>query len=79
MDATYKLNINEFLVLVLGISDAQQQFHLLSISVLSHHTEAVYCEVLRLFKQVVMHVVPDRSFSPQYVVTDCDAVERYSA
>jgi hypothetical protein len=26
-----------------------------------------------------MHVVPDISFSPQYVVTDCDAVERYSS
>jgi hypothetical protein len=78
MDATYKLNLNEFPVLILGLSDAQQQFHLLSISVLSHHTEAVYHEVLRVFKRVIMHVVPDISFSPQYVVTDCDAVERYS-
>ena len=25
-----------------------------------------------------MHVLPDTSFSPQYVVTDCDAAERYS-
>ncbi len=45
IDTTYKLNLNEFLVLILGLSDAQQQFHLLSISVLSHHTEAVYLEV----------------------------------
>jgi len=79
VDATYKLNINEFPVLILGVSDAQQQFHLLGINVLSHHTEAVYCEVLRFFKQVVMHVVPDISFSPQDVVSDCDAAERYSA
>jgi hypothetical protein len=62
MDATYKLNINEFPVLTLGISDAQQQFHLLSISDLSHHTKAVYREVLHMFKQVIMHVVPDISF-----------------
>ena len=33
MDATYKLNLNEYPVLILGLSDAQQQFHLLSISV----------------------------------------------
>jgi len=79
MDATYKSNINEFLVLILGFSNAQQQFHLLSISVLPHHTEAVYREVLRMLKRVIMHVVPDISFSLQYVVTDCDAVERYSA
>ena len=25
-----------------------------------------------------MHVLPDISFSPQYVVTDCDAAERES-
>jgi hypothetical protein len=78
MDATYKLNLNEFPVLILALSDAQQQFHLLSISVLSHHTEAVYCEVLRVFQRVIMHVVPDISFPPQYGVTDCDAAERYS-
>ena len=78
MDATYKLNLNEFPVLILGLSDAQQQFHLLSTSVLLHHTKAVYCEVLRVFQRVIMHVVPDISFPPQYGVTDCDAAERYS-
>jgi hypothetical protein len=78
MDAMYKLNLNEFPVLILGLSDAQQQFHLLSISVLLHHTKAVYREVLRVFKQVIMHNVPDISFFPQYAVTDCDAAERYS-
>jgi len=77
MDSTYKLNINEFPVLVLGISDAQQQFHMLSISVLSHHTESIYEEVLRVFQRIVMHVVPGINFSPQYVVTDCDVAERY--
>jgi hypothetical protein len=51
MDAMYKLNINEFLVLILGVSDAQQQFHLLSISVLSHHMEAVYCEMLHFLSE----------------------------
>jgi hypothetical protein len=38
MDATYKLNVNEFPVLILGLSDAQQQFHLLNISFMLHHT-----------------------------------------
>jgi hypothetical protein len=50
IDATYKLNLNKFPALILGLSDAQQQLHLLSISVLSHHTEAVYREVLCVFK-----------------------------
>jgi hypothetical protein len=34
MDAMYKLNLNKFLILILGLSDAQQQFHLPSISIL---------------------------------------------
>jgi hypothetical protein len=37
IDSTYKFNTNEYPVLVLGISDAQKQFHMLSISVISHH------------------------------------------
>jgi hypothetical protein len=39
MDCTFKCNLNEFPVLVFGVSDAQQQFHLLSMSVISHHLE----------------------------------------
>ena len=31
-----------------------------------------------MFKRVILHVLPDIRFSPQYVVTDCDAAERYS-
>jgi hypothetical protein len=54
MDAMYKLNLNEFPVLILGLSDAQQQFHLLSISVLLHHTKALYREVLCMFKGVLI-------------------------
>jgi hypothetical protein len=64
MDATYKLNVNEFLFLTLGLSDAQQQFHLLSISILLHHAKAAYQEVLRVFKRVIIRVI-DRFVSPQ--------------
>jgi hypothetical protein len=38
MDSTFKCNENEFPVTLLEISDANRQFHLLSISVVSHHT-----------------------------------------
>ena len=33
MDSTFKCNENEFPVTLLGVSDAQHQFHLLSISI----------------------------------------------
>jgi hypothetical protein len=42
MVSTFKCNENEIPVTLLGISDAQRQFHLLSISNLSHHTQVVY-------------------------------------
>ncbi len=42
MDSTFKCNENEFPVTLLGIFDAQRQFHLLSISVVSHRTQAVF-------------------------------------
>jgi len=76
MDVTYKLNVNKFPVLILGISDAQLQFHMLSISMLLHYTKAVYWKVLHVLRQVIMHIIPDINFSPQYVVTDCDVAER---
>ena len=76
MDSTFKVNINEFPVLVLGISDAQQQFHMLSISVMSHHNEAMYSHLLSAFKDVIRRELPDVTFTPEYAMTDCDVAER---
>jgi hypothetical protein len=42
MVSKFKCNENEFPVTLLGISDANRQFHLLSISVVSHCTRDVY-------------------------------------
>jgi hypothetical protein len=64
MESTYKLNINEFPVLMLSIFDAQQQFHMVGIGVMSHHSEAVYKELLWLVNCLLLHVVPDINFPP---------------
>ena len=58
MDCTFKCNDNEFPVLVLGVTDAQQQFHPLSISVISHRNTDIYLKCLDAFKTIVAHVVP---------------------
>ena len=50
MDSTFKCNENEFPVTLLGISDANRQFHLLSISVVSHQTCDVYICLSHLFR-----------------------------
>jgi hypothetical protein len=50
MDCTFKCNLNEFPVLVFGVPDAQQHFHLLSMSVISHHSQEIYENMLINFK-----------------------------
>ncbi len=77
MDCTFKCNDNEFPVLVLGVTDAQQQSHPLSISVISHRNTNVYLKCLDAFKRLVAHVLqPTVSFTPKYGMTDCKVAER---
>jgi hypothetical protein len=76
MDCTIKCNDNEILILILGITDASQQFHPLSVSIISHHTEEMYEMVLSNFNQLVPHVLPGDKLSPNYGMTGCDPDER---
>jgi hypothetical protein len=57
MDSTFKCNENELQVTSLGISDAQRHFHLLSISVVSHHTHVVYCQLISSLQELVSKLV----------------------
>jgi hypothetical protein len=51
MDCTFKCNDNEFPILIIGITDACQKFYPLSISIISHHTEEMYEDVLQNFNR----------------------------
>ena len=64
-------------MLVFGVSDAQQQFHVLSMSMISHLSKEMYEDMLISFKQLITHVVPEISFIPEYGMTDCEVAERY--
>jgi hypothetical protein len=76
MDSTFKCNDNEFPILIIGITDACQQFHPLSISIISHHTEEMYEDVLQNFNRLIPHVLTDVMFIPAYGMTDCEPAER---
>jgi hypothetical protein len=76
MDSMFKCHENEFPVTLLGISDARRQFHLLSISIVSHRTQAVYRQLITSLQELVGKVMPEESFSFQYCMTDCEAAER---
>jgi hypothetical protein len=76
MDCTFKCNDNEFPVLVLGVTDSQQQFHPLSFSIISHCNTPVYQKCLDAFKRLAAHVVPSTiSFVPKYRMNDCEVAE----
>lgn len=76
MDGTFKLNENEFPVIVLGVTDAAQQLHVMSLSVVSHCTQAVYQRLLKGFKDIIATVFPKVTFSPDYIMTDAEPAER---
>ncbi len=76
MDCTFKCNDNEFPILILGVTDACQQFHPLSISLISHRTEDMYQDVLNHFNRLIPHVLEGVTFTPGYGMTDCEAAER---
>jgi hypothetical protein len=77
MDSTFKCNENEFPVTLLGISDANRHFHLLSISVVSHHTCDVYICLITSLQELVAKGLPGISFQFKYCMADCEIAERY--
>jgi inner membrane protein involved in colicin E2 resistance len=50
---------------------------MLSISVISHHSESIYKDLLMHFQLLLLHISPDIRFTPEYAMTDCDVAERY--
>ncbi len=77
MDSTFKCNENKFPITLLGISDANRQFHLLSISVVSHHTHDVYIHLITSLQELVAKELPCITFQFKYCMTDCEIAERY--
>jgi hypothetical protein len=69
MDCTFKLNKNEFPLVVIGVTDGAQQLHVLSLWIFSHGTTAMYLKV-------VSKVLPQVTFMPAYVMTDTELAER---
>jgi hypothetical protein len=76
MDCTFKCNDNEFPILILGTIDACQQFHPLSIGIISHHSEEMYEEVMNNFNRLIPHVLTGVALSPDYRMADCEPAKR---
>jgi hypothetical protein len=59
MDGMFKLKENEFLVISLGVSDGAQQLHILSLSIIVHHTEKVnlFNHVKHLLKYTLFVII----------------------
>jgi hypothetical protein len=78
MDSTFKCNENEFPITLLGISDVNREFHLLSISVVSPCTCDVYICLIASLQELVAKELPGISFQFKYGMTDCEIAERYA-
>jgi hypothetical protein len=76
MDSTFKLNDNEFPLMVIGITDGAQQLHVLSVSIVSHCTYGMYMKVLQGLKDLVPRVLPQVALELAYAMTDAEVVER---
>lgn len=76
MDGTFKLTVNEFPVVIIGVTDAEQQLHVLSLSVVSHRNQQTYLRIVNGFKDVISKLLPDVTFAPNYIMTDAETAER---
>jgi hypothetical protein len=76
MDCTFKVNENEFPLVIIGVTDAAQQLHVLSVSIISHHTYAMYLRVVQGLKDLVSRLYPQVTFMPAYVMADAEMAER---
>jgi hypothetical protein len=76
MDCTFKLNDNEFPLVVHGVTNGAQQLHVLSIFNVSHCTTAMYHSIVQGLKDLVSKVLPQVSFMPANVMTDAELAER---
>jgi hypothetical protein len=76
MDCAFKLNDNEFPLVVIGITDGAQHLHILSISIVSHRIYAMYMKVLQGLRDLVPRLLPQVALEPAYVMTDAKVMER---
>lgn len=71
VDSTYKITVNEFVVVCLGLSDRGGKFHLLGVAISSHQNEDAYVKLFGTIKSLcVEHLGKD--FHPTYVMADGD-------
>lgn len=78
VDSTYKLNVNEFPVFVIGMTDMQKQFHLLALAIISHKTVDSYVRVLSDFRDMTHTILNHFAgpFNPDYIMLDAETNER---
>jgi hypothetical protein len=76
MDCTIKLTYNELPLVIIGVTDAAQQLHVLSVSIVSNYTYAMYLRVVQGLKDLVSRLLPQVTFMLAYVMTNAEVAER---
>jgi hypothetical protein len=76
MDCTFKLHDNKFPLVIIGVTDAAQKFHVLSVSIVFYHTYPMYLRVVQGLKDIISRLYPQVSVMPHYIMTDAEVAER---
>ena len=75
-DGTFKLNVTEFPLVVIGLTDGGQHFHPLAFFTVSHRTTNTYVTLIRAFKAHLIDagIVGDH-FYPHFIMADAEVAE----
>jgi hypothetical protein len=70
------INNNEFPLVIIGVTDAAQQLHVLSVPIISYHKYPMYLRVVQGLKDIHSRLYPQVSLMPHYIMTDVGMAER---
>lgn len=71
VDATHKVTLNGYPLIIVGLSDKNGHFHLISISVSSHQNEDAYAKCLRDIKRLALELF-GFDLNPNFIMADGD-------
>lgn len=71
VDGTYKLTIQGFPVLVVGVSDYTKHFHLSGMAICTNETAADYSFILRSIR-IGIALLYEIEYKPKYLIADAD-------
>lgn len=68
-DGTYRVMVEQYPLIVIGVTDKAQSFHLIGLGITNHETDKDYEFMFNAVKKGMMRVL-NRSIAPRFLVSD---------